>query len=1021
MQSVATLTQLTTCLKILLIEDQAQDAELIEELLQEVPNHNKIALTWVQRLGEAIAVLQKENFNLILLDLSLPDSFGFDTLVRLQEFISNTPIVVLTNNSNEELALQSIQVGVQDYLIKGKIDSYLLNRSLNYAIERHRLAKSLQETHEKNRFFERFFTLSLDLLCIAGLDGFFKHLNPAWLETLGYTEAEIIGKPFLDFIHPDDRQNTLKEVAKLHTGYSTSSFENRYVCKDGSYKWLSWRAVAFVEEQLIYAVARDITSRKQAEEELNKFKLVVENTSDAVGMSDINGNHYYQNLAFSKLYEYETPEEFNAAGGMPIAFTQPEIAQEILTTIMKGNSWEGEVEQISRSGRKIATLIRANGIKDQNGKLIGLVGISTDITERKAVEKSAITLAEQLQEAQKVAHIGVWDFDIQTGQIHWSDELFEIYGRQHGVVPSFEELVQQIYPEDREKFLKSVQNAVTFGTPYDDDLRIVLSSGEIKDIHSKGQALTNNSGQIIKLFGTAMDITDRKGAEEALRQQLKRTRIVAEILERIRSSLHLDEVLTKAVKEVRQFLSTDRTVIYRFKPDWSGTVIVESVSEDWMPIQGIDIQDNCFVTTHVPLYQKGRLRAVEDVENSDLNPCHIKLLQSLQIKANLVIPILEGNNLWGLLIAHHCRSERPWQSFEIECLKEISIQLAIAIQQSTLFEQAQNELIERKIAELALRESETRERLKAEELEITLNKLKNAQSQLVQQEKMAGLGQLVAGVAHEINNPVNFIYGNIHPATTYAEDLLKIIDLYQKHFPTPPEEISEEIAAVDFEFIKDDFMRLLRSMQEGANRIKEIVLSLRNFSRLDEAEMKEADIHSGIDSTLMILQHRLKEQPNRKAIQIFKNYANLPLIQCYPGQLNQVFMNIVSNAIDALEDKNKFSSNFLPTLELTTEVKLPLNSPNSSSSSHAQSVIIRIADNGGGISEELKKRIFNPFFTTKPVGTGTGLGLSISYQIIVEKHHGFLICNSVLGKGTEFIIEIPINPTQITPPPCQTH
>ncbi|MCT7951857.1 PAS domain S-box protein [Ancylothrix sp. C2] len=1018
MQSAATLTQLTTDVKILLIEDNAQDAELIKELLQEIPHPNKIALTWVQRLGEAIAVLQKENFNLILLDLSLPDSFGFDTLVRLQEFISNSPIVVLGNNSNEELALQSIQVGAQDYLIKGKIDSSLLNRSLNYAIERHRLAKSLQENHEKNRSFGRFFTLSLDLLCIAGIDGYFKHLNPAWLETLGYTEAELIGKPFLDFIHPDDLQDTLKEVAKLNTGLLSLSFENRYLCKDGSYKWLSWRSVAFVEEQLIYAVARDITSRKQAEEELNKFKLVVENTSDAVAMSDFNGHNYYQNQAFNKLYEYETTEEFNAAGGMQIAFTQPEIAQEILTTIQKGKSWEGEVEQISRTGRKIATLIRANAMKDELGNLIGLVAITTDITQRKAAEESALKLAEQLQEAQKVAHIGVWDFDIQTGHINWSDELFEIYERPHGVIPSFEEIVEQIYPEDRDKFINSVQNAINFGAPYDDDLRIVLSSGGIKDIHSKGQAIKNNSGQTIKLFGTAMDITARKGVEEALRQQLKRTRIVAEILERIRSSLHLEEVLTKAVKEVRQFLLTDRTVIYRFQPDWSGTVIVESVSEDFMPIQGRDIQDNCFINTYIPLYQKGRQRAVEDVENSNLNPCHIKLLQSLQIKANLVIPILEGNNLWGLLIAHHCRSERPWQSFEIECLKEISVQLAIAIQQSTLFEQAQNELIERKLAELALRESETRERLKAEELEITLNKLKNAQSQLVQQEKMAGLGQLVAGVAHEINNPVNFIYGNILPATSYTEDLLRIIGLYQKHFPTPPEEISEEMAAVDFEFIKDDFMELLRSMQEGANRIKEIVLSLRNFSRLDEAEMKEADIHSGIDSTLMILQHRLKEQQNRKAIPIIKNYANLPLIQCYPGQLNQVFMNIVSNAIDALEEKIKLSSNFLPTLQITTEVKLPLNSENPST---PPSAVIHIADNGGGMSDELKERIFNPFFTTKPVGAGTGLGLSISYQIIVEKHHGVLTCNSVLGKGTEFIIEIPINPIPITPTPCQPH
>ncbi|HEY9811125.1 MAG TPA: PAS domain-containing protein [Halomicronema sp.] len=1016
MQSAVTFNELT-CVKILLIEDQQQDAELIEELLLETGHKNKIALKWVQRLGEALTALQRESFNLILVDLSLPDSFGFDTVARLQEYISHTPIVVLTSNSNEELALQSIQVGAQDYLIKGKIDSSLLNRSLNYAMERHRLRKSLEESIEKTRSFERFFTLSLDLLCIAGFDGFFKHLNPSWLETLGYTEAELIGKPFLDFVHPEDRQRTLNEMALLNNGHFTFNLENRYLCKDGSYKWLSWRGAPFVEEQLVYAVARDITSRKQAEEQLNKFKLVVENTSDAVGMSDINGNHYYQNQAFSKLYEYQSPEEFNAAGGIQKAFADPEVCKEILTTIMNGNSWEGEVEQVSKSGRKFATLIRANAIKDKTDNLIGLVAITTDISERKVAEESAQKLATQLQEAQKVAHIGVWDFDISTGAINWSDELFGVYGRKHGEVPTFEQIVEQVHPEDREKFLTSVQNAATFGTPYDDDLKIILPSGQIKNIHSKGQALKNNKGEVVKLFGTAMDITARKGIEEALRQQLKRTRIVAAILERIRSSLHLEEVLTKAVTEVRQFLATDRTVIYRFQPDWSGTVIVESVSEDWMPIKGLDIQDNCFVTTHLKLYQQGRLRAIEDIQNSNLNKCHINLLQSLQVKANLVIPILEGENLWGLLIAHHCVSERPWHSFEIECLKEISVQLAIAIQQSTLFEQAQNEIVERKLAELALRKSEARERLKAEELELTLNKLKNAQSQLVQQEKMAGLGQLVAGVAHEINNPVNFIYGNIIPATAYAEDLLRIIELYQKHYPTPAEEISQEIEAIDFEFIKEDFIRLLHSMEEGSNRIKEIVLSLRNFSRLDEAQMKAADIHSGIDSTLMILQHRLKEQPHKKGIKIIKNYTKLPLIECYPGQLNQVFMNIISNAIDALDEKTKGDANFLPTLTITTQFQ-ELTS-DKTSTSRPQSVVIRIADNGSGISLELKERIFNPFFTTKPVGAGTGLGLSISYQIIVEKHQGFLSYNSVLEKGTEFVIEIPIKQNRLSLQPSK--
>ncbi|MEA5517709.1 ATP-binding protein [Limnoraphis robusta] len=283
-------------------------------------------------------------------------------------------------------------------------------------------------------------------------------------------------------------------------------------------------------------------------------------------------------------------------------------------------------------------------------------------------------------------------------------------------------------------------------------------------------------------------------------------------------------------------------------------------------------------------------------------------------------------------------------------------------------------------------------RHKNQDLEITLKKLKKTQTQLVQQEKMASLGQLVAGVAHEINNPVNFIYGNVQPATKYARDLLNLIQLYQKHYPQPNSEIIDDIEAIDLAFIQEDFMQLLDSMKEGSERIKEIVLSLRNFSRLDESEQKQVDLHQGIESTLRILQNRLKAQSERPEIAVIKQYGQLPLLNCYPGQLNQVYMNLLSNAIDALEqDRTIINPHIL--------IHTTLSNNN---------IEIRIADNGSGIKSELLERIFDPFFTTKPVGKGTGLGLSISYHIIVENHKGKLLCHSELGKGTEFIIKLPI-------------
>ncbi len=281
-------------------------------------------------------------------------------------------------------------------------------------------------------------------------------------------------------------------------------------------------------------------------------------------------------------------------------------------------------------------------------------------------------------------------------------------------------------------------------------------------------------------------------------------------------------------------------------------------------------------------------------------------------------------------------------------------------------------------------------------LQETLQELQRTQAQVIQSEKMSSLGQMVAGVAHEINNPVSFVHGNLEPAYEYAQDLIRIIELYQRHYPNPAEEIETEIEAVELDFIKEDFVKLLDSMQNGTERIKDIVLSLRNFSRLDESEFKQVDIHEGIDSTLLILHNRLKSQSNHREIEVIKEYFSLPKIDCYAGQLNQVFMNILVNAIDALDDEINKNPTFTPQIRVTTEL------------SGNNNIKIYIADNGSGIPPKVQSKLFDPFFTTKEVGKGTGLGLSISYQIIVDKHHGKLSCNSSPETGTEFMIEIPI-------------
>lgn len=332
------------------------------------------------------------------------------------------------------------------------------------------------------------------------------------------------------------------------------------------------------------------------------------------------------------------------------------------------------------------------------------------------------------------------------------------------------------------------------------------------------------------------------------------------------------------------------------------------------------------------------------------------------------------------------------------------------------------DITERKLAEKALQTSEAQLQQKTRQLEQTLQELQKTQAHLVQSEKMSSLGQLVAGIAHEINNPVSFIYGNITFAREYAKNLISLLEVYQTEYKLTPE-VQEKIEEIDLNYLLNDFPKLLDSMQMGAERIQAIVKSLRTFSRLDESPIKDIDIHEGIDSTLLILQSRLKAYAEQIPINIIKNYGKLPKVECYAGLLNQVFMNILVNAIDAIEDysrKQTEPKNFW--IQITTELNKNPTAFSGSSFDLKQleqqkpdQVVIRIQDNGPGMPKSVQERLFDPFFTTKPTGKGTGLGLSISYQIITDKHKGQLECISQVGEGTEFIITIPVAQTYNLP------
>ncbi|WP_374799586.1 GAF domain-containing sensor histidine kinase [Aerosakkonema funiforme] len=565
-----------------------------------------------------------------------------------------------------------------------------------------------------------------------------------------------------------------------------------------------------------------------------------------------------------------------------------------------------------------------------------------------------------------------------------------------------ESLIAMLHPDDREEFFNSIAEAAGMLRSWRWAGRFILPSGQVKWIQWDAQPSLQANGNIF-WNGLLVDVT----SHQQLNAEVERLSFLFGLTDRLQSSTDLQEIAEFALGYlvcVTNCAFGDVKVIRDLNETYQACTLTNYVSAEFVAAYGETAvaEMEAALQRGIPrgqgllwqVVETGQPLFIQDYAN---HPNAVPALRHSAIGELGIFPIpATDGTIIGVLTLESRNLHHIQDTLQKDLLLAACRILGVRIERAKA-----QECLQRANTELQSTSQQLRQQ--TQELENTLQELQQAHIQLVQSEKMSSLGQLVAGVAHEINNPVSFIHGNIDHADKYFQNMLSLLQLYEQHYPQPAPEIKLAIEEIDFDFLREDLPKLICSMKVGAERIRDIVCSLRNFSRIDRADMKAVDIHEGIDNTLVLLNNRLRAQGGRPEIQVLKEYGELPPIECYAGELNQVFMNIIANAIDALLEVEEQGGNCqlsiadrqLPTIRIRTEVI------------DSSSIVIRIADNGPGIPESLRLRIFDPFFTTKPVGKGTGLGLSISYRIITEQHRGLLKCISAPGQGTEFAIVLP--------------
>jgi len=931
------------------------------------------------------------------------------------------------------------------------------NVSVNHALN----AITQKQTETLKTIFDRIPVM----LGFFDQEGKLQMVNREWINVLGWSLEELQDSPdMLAKFYPDPEYR--RQVWEFIEKAEDRQWQNfQTLVKDGRILNTCWANVRLSDGRTI-GIGQDITDRLKAEKSLHeseeRFRLLIDGIKDyAIFMLDSEGYVVSWNAGAAAINGYQT-EQIIGKHFSCFFSTQDKIQGKPnikLQIAAKFGKVEEEGWRIRKDGSCFWAKELTTTIRDETGKICGFSKITQDITDRKQAEeilqKSHKELIDFKFALDESAIVAITD---RRGAIQYVNDKFceisgysreELIGKNHRIVNS---------GYHSKVFFQDIWQTISQGKIWKGEIRNKAKNGSLYWVDTTIIPFLDAQRNPYQYIAIRHDITNRKKVEKALVQQAQRERLVAEISQRIRQSLNLNEILNTTVTEVRRLLESDRVLIFRFEPDWSGVVVVESVAPNWQPILSAQISDSFFQNPELrQIYEQGGIQAIEDIFNAGLSPCHIELLNQFQVRANLVVPILQENKLWGLLVAHHCSIPRQWQDWEIELLKQLATQLEIAIQQSQLYQQVQLELIERKLAEQKILEQAalldvTTDAILVRDLNHRILFWNKGAERLYGWKKEEVKNKCANNLLHgEVPAQVEYIYQTVISKGEWQGELQQITKdskeiIVESRWTLVRDSVGEpksilmvntditQKQLMERQFLRSQRMESIGTLAGGiAHDLNNILapilmavqlLQLQITSKqgqqwleiLEDSTRRGSELIKqvlsfarGLDGEYGVLQIRhlikeikkIAEEIFPRSIIIYADISKELWAVCGDAtHLHQVLMNLCVNARDAMPKGG--------TLTISAE-NLVISENDAQLQIDAQAgsyVVITVSDTGHGIPPEILDRIFEPFFTTKEVGKGTGLGLATVIGII-KSHKGFITVSSKLGKGSEFKVYLP--------------